>query len=336
MNFSVIGAGSWGTTLANLLCLNGHKVVLWAREPEVCKGINENRANPFFVNHLKLCDTLKAENSLENTLKFGDFLVTAIPSGFLNATLQPHRQLLTRYKGIINVAKGFQRSTGNRLSQVLCELLGVEPESKSDNIAALSGPNLAHEVANQKPGASVVACPNEELAEIFQQSFSNPFFRVYRQTDRTGVELGGTLKNIFAIGAGIVDGLKLGDNAKAAFLTRSLHELVRLGTALGGETQTFYGLAGLGDLIATTSSPLSRNHKLGEAIANGKTLEEITGSSKMVVEGVETAKIASDWGKKLTLTLPITEELCRVLFENSSPESGIQNLMTRALKSETD
>jgi glycerol-3-phosphate dehydrogenase (NAD(P)+) len=200
----------------------------------------------------------------------------------------------------------------------------------------LSGPNLAHEVANQKPGASVVACPNEELAEIFQQSFSNPFFRVYRQTDRTGVELGGTLKNIFAIGAGIVDGLKLGDNAKAAFLTRSLHELVRLGTALGGETQTFYGLAGLGDLIATTSSPLSRNHKLGEAIANGKTLEEITGSSKMVVEGVETAKIASDWGKKLTLTLPITEELCRVLFENSSPESGIQNLMTRALKSETD
>jgi glycerol-3-phosphate dehydrogenase (NAD(P)+) len=198
----------------------------------------------------------------------------------------------------------------------------------------LSGPNLADEVAAKKLGASVVACHDQELAKTFQECFSNNYFRVYRQDDRTGVELGGTLKNIYAIGAGIVEGLDLGDNARAGYLTRSLHELVRLGTALGGKAQTFYGLAGLGDLIATTSSPLSRNHKLGQAIARGQTLKDIISSSKMVVEGVETAKIAAAWGKKLTLPLPITEELCRVLFDNSSPQIAAKNLMSRSLKSE--
>ncbi|MEW6713034.1 MAG: NAD(P)H-dependent glycerol-3-phosphate dehydrogenase, partial [Candidatus Riflebacteria bacterium] len=243
---------------------------------------------------------------------------------------------LSSLRGILNVAKGFERGTGKRLSQLICDIIGSEPESVDDVVASLSGPNLADEVAMKKLGASVVACHNDELAQLFQESFSNQYFRVYRQSDRTGVELGGTLKNVFAIGAGIVDGLDLGDNAKAAYLTRSLHELVRLGTALGGEAKTFYGLTGLGDLMATTSSPLSRNHKLGQQIAHGKTLEEIMGSSKMVVEGVETAKIAGEWGKKLTLPLPITEELCRVLFEQCPPEIAARNLMSRSLKAETD
>lgn len=336
MNFAVIGAGSWGTTLSNLLCNNGHQVIIWAREAEVVSGINAEKTNPFFVKHLSLNKNLFATSNMTEALSEAEFALLAIPSGFLKDTLAPHTDELKNLRGIVNVAKGFERGSGKRLSQVILETLGIEENSPQDNVASLSGPNLADEVAREKIGASVIASPNDQLAEILQQSLSNDYFRVYRQTDRTGVELGGTLKNIFAIGAGIVDGMKLGDNAKAAYLTRSLHELVRLGTLLGGKKQTFYGLSGLGDLMATTSSPLSRNHRLGKALACGKKLQEYTNASKMVVEGVETAKIALDWGKKLTIQLPITEEICGVLFNDTNPADAAKNLMGRGLKKETD
>ena len=336
MKFAVIGAGSWGTTLANLLCHNGHTVGLWAREPEVVSGINTNRRNPFFVSHLPLHEGLQCSDDLGDILKNSRLALISVPSGFIRSVIEPYKAELRNLDGIANVAKGFERGSGRRISQVICEILGVEPESAADHVACLSGPNLADEVAQQKLGASVIASPDESLSQQLQQCFSTPYFRVYRHSDRTGVELGGTLKNIFAIGAGIVDGLELGDNAKAAYLTRSLHELVRLGTALGGEAQTFYGLTGLGDLMATASSPLSRNHRLGQAIARGVSLKDFTESTKMVVEGVEAAKIASEWGKKLTLQLPITEELCRVLFEGRSPDIAAANLMGRSLKAETD
>lgn len=336
MKFAVIGAGSWGTTLANLLCENGHPVRLWARETEVVEGINKNRRNPFFVTHLELNPALSCTNDLPEAVADAEIALFSIPSSFIRSAIEPHKELLKQLKGIVNVAKGFERGTGRRISQVLCDILGITADSNDDRIACLSGPNLADEVAQKKLGASVIAAPCEELSQHLQHCFSNSYFRVYRHSDRTGVELGGTLKNIFAIGAGIVDGLELGDNAKAAYLTRSLHELVRLGTALGGDTQTFYGLAGLGDLMATTSSPLSRNHRLGMALAGGDTLKNFTSSTKMVVEGVEAAKIASEWGKKLTLQLPITEELCRVLFEGCPPAIAAANLMGRSLKAETD
>lgn len=336
MRFAVIGAGSWGTTLANLLCENGHEVKIWAREPEVLDGINNHHRNPYFVNHLQLCKSLHCYNDLAETLNNSQIALLSIPSSFIRGVLEPFKKELKSLEGIVNVAKGFERGSGKRISQVICELTGIDPESKNDCVACLSGPNLADEVAQKKLGASVIASPDESLSETLQKCFSNPYFRVYRHADRTGVELGGTLKNIFAIGAGIVDGLELGDNAKAAFLTRSLHELVRLGTALGGQTQTFYGLAGLGDLMATTSSPLSRNHKLGQALARGTSLQNFTESTKMVIEGVEAAKIASEWGKKLTLKLPITEELCRVLFEKCPPDIAAANLMGRSLKAETE
>jgi len=336
MKFAVIGAGSWGTTLANLLCENGHPVRLWARETEVVEGINKNRRNPFFVTHLELNPALSCTNDLPEAVADAEIALFSIPSSFIRSAIEPHKELLKQLKGIVNVAKGFERGTGRRISQVLCDILGITADSNDDRIACLSGPNLADEVAQKKLGASVIAAPCEELSQQLQHCFSNSYFRVYRHSDRTGVELGGTLKNIFAIGAGIVDGLELGDNAKAAYLTRSLHELVRLGTALGGDAQTFYGLAGLGDLMATTSSPLSRNHRLGMALAGGDTLKNFTSSTKMVVEGVEAAKIASEWGKKLTLQLPITEELCRVLFEGCPPAIAAANLMGRSLKAETD
>lgn len=336
MKFAVIGAGSWGTTLAGMLCENGNEVIIWAREPEVVDGINKQKQNPFFVSSLKLPETLKSTNDIDTALENSDYAVLAVPSGFLHPTIAPCADRLKKMKGVINVAKGFERGSGKRISQVICQVLDVQENSPDDCVACLSGPNLADEMSQQKLGACVIACPREDIAETMQNCFSRPYFRVYRHTDRTGVELGGTLKNIFAIGAGIVDGLELGDNAKAAYLTRSLHELVRLGTALGGETQTFYGLTGLGDLMATTSSPLSRNHRLGVAIARGISLQNFISSTKMVVEGVEAAKIANDWGKKLTLQLPITEELCRVLFEEKPPEKAVANLMGRSLKSETE
>ncbi len=336
MKFAVIGAGSWGTTLANLLCHNGHSVKLWAREAEVVSGINTNHRNPFFVTHLGLHEALECTDDLSAALKEAQLAVLSIPSSFIRSVIEPYKEQLKKLEGIANVAKGFERGSGRRTSQVICEILGVEAESASDRFACLSGPNLADEVAQKKLGASVIASPDQELSAKLQHCFSTPYFRVYRHNDRTGVELGGTLKNIFAIGAGIVDGLELGDNAKAAYLTRSLHELVRLGTALGGEAQTFYGLTGLGDLMATASSPLSRNHRLGQAISRGVSLKDFTDSTKMVVEGVEAAKIASEWGKKLTLQLPITEELCRVLFEGCPPDIAAANLMGRSLKAETD
>lgn len=336
MNFAVIGAGSWGTTLANLLSNNGHKVILWAREPEVVEGINKDRHNPYFVSHLEINKTLVCTNDMDEAIDKSEIALISIPSGFIKATLEPHKEHLKKLRGIANVAKGFERGTGRRISQMLCEILGIEPESKDDHIACLSGPNIADEVARKKLGACVIASPDLELATILQHSLSTPYFRVYSQNDRTGVELGGTLKNIYAIGAGIVDGLELGDNCKAAYLTRSLHELVKLGTALGGQAKTFYGLTGLGDLMTTSNSVLSRNHRLGVAMAKGVSLKEFTESMKMVVEGVETAKIANEWGKKLNLQLPITEELCRILFENQPASSATQNLMSRALKAETD
>lgn len=336
MKFAVIGAGSWGTTLANLLCENGHGVKIWAREPEVIAGINQLQRNPFFVNHLQLHQNLSCTGNVAEALDNSDLALISIPSGFIRDVLEPYKDQLKSLNGIVNVAKGFERGSGRRISQVICELLNIVPESAQDRVACLSGPNLADEVAQKKLGASVIAAPCADLSEQLQKCFSNSYFRVYRHADRTGVELGGTLKNIFAIGAGIVDGLELGDNAKAAYLTRSLHELVRLGTALGGEPQTFYGLTGLGDLMATTSSPLSRNHRLGQAIAKGISLQKFTESTKMIVEGVEAAKIASEWGKKLTLQLPITEELCRVLFESCPPDIAAANLMGRSLKAETE
>jgi glycerol-3-phosphate dehydrogenase (NAD(P)+) len=336
MKFVVIGAGSWGTTLANILANNGNEVILWAREPEVVAGINKDKKNPFFVSHLTINENLVCTGNLSEAIEASEYGLLSIPSGFIGSVLEPEKAQLKKLKGLLNVAKGFEKGSGRRISEIICDILGVKQGSSDDLIACLSGPNIADEVAKQKIGASVIAAPNEKLSEIYQKCLSTDYFRIYSQTDRTGVELGGTLKNIFAIGAGIVDGLKLGDNAKAAYLTRSLHELVKLGTALGGSVSTFYGLAGLGDLVTTANSPLSRNHRLGEAIANGIKVRDFIQSTKMVVEGVEATRIAYEWGKKLNIQLPITEELNSILFGDNSPQIAASNLMRRSLKAETE
>ncbi|HOY67266.1 MAG TPA: NAD(P)H-dependent glycerol-3-phosphate dehydrogenase [Candidatus Ozemobacteraceae bacterium] len=334
MNIGVIGAGSWGTVLATLLSKKGNEVTLWAREPEVVAGIRNRRRNPFFMNTLELPPELGVTDDADEVASRAEALLFAIPSMHLRGMAHRLGRHLARMKGIINAAKGFEPATGKRLSEILVEEAGVAPGSADDHVAIISGPNLAGELAEGKIGATVAACPDTGWAQTVQELLSTEQFRVYRHTDRAGVELGGTLKNVFAIGAGIVDGLGLGDNAKAAYLTRALHELVRLGTRLGGRPTTFYGLSGLGDLMATCSSPLSRNHQLGQALARGQTLAEISGSSRMVIEGVETARMAAEWGKKLTIPLPITEEICRVLFDGLPPREAARNLMTRSLKDE--
>lgn len=334
MRISVIGAGSWGTTLAAVLCRNGHEVRLWAREPEVVEGIRATRRNPFFVRDLTLPQELAVFENLEEVLDRAEALLFAVPSGHLRPMAEAVRPQVQRGIGILNAAKGLDPVAGARLSRLLLDVFQIDENSSEDRIAVLSGPNLATEIADGKISATVVASPNGDWNKILQAALAGPTFRVYRHSDRTGVELGGTLKNIFAIGAGIVDGLGLGDNAKAAYLTRALHEMIRLGTNLGGRATTFAGLSGLGDLMATAMSPLSRNHQMGQALARGTREEFSRNSARMVVEGVETARMARDWGKKLTIPLPITEEICRVLFENKSPREAARDLMTRSLKDE--
>ncbi|MBF0501418.1 MAG: NAD(P)-dependent glycerol-3-phosphate dehydrogenase [Candidatus Riflebacteria bacterium] len=334
MRLSVIGAGSWGTTLAHLFCSNGHSVHLWAREPEVAEGIRERHRNPFFVSGLELSPDIFVTCDLDECLKKTDGVVFAVPSNHLRRMACELASRVSSGTGILNAAKGLEPESGKRLSEVLLEVFGVAANSAADRIAVLSGPNLATEIASGKIGATVVASPNEDWNQTLQEALASRTFRVYRHSDRIGVELGGTLKNVFAIGAGIVDGLNLGDNAKAAYLTRCLHEMVRLGARLGGKPATFYGLSGLGDLMATAMSPLSRNHQMGLALARNRREEFQNESARMVVEGVETARMAREWGKKLTIPLPITEEIYSVLFENKSPREAAKDLMTRSLKDE--
>ncbi|HNW36375.1 MAG TPA: 2-dehydropantoate 2-reductase N-terminal domain-containing protein, partial [Candidatus Ozemobacteraceae bacterium] len=225
MKIGVIGAGSWGTVLANLLSQKGNAVTLWAREPEVVSGIRNRRRNPFFMSSLELHPELAVSPDAMEVASASDALLFAIPSVHLRSMANKLKAYLPAVSGIINAAKGFEPQSGKRLSEILIEETGIEAGSGADHVAVISGPNLAGEVAEGKIGATVVACPDENWARQVQEMLSTDYFRAYRHTDRTGVELGGTLKNVFAIGAGIVDGLGLGDNAKAAYLTRSLHEL---------------------------------------------------------------------------------------------------------------
>ncbi|MBF0546158.1 MAG: NAD(P)-dependent glycerol-3-phosphate dehydrogenase [Candidatus Riflebacteria bacterium] len=337
MNLSVIGAGAWGTTLAKLFSENDHRVDLWTHEPEIADHINKFHENQIFLKGISLLGNITANTSLEKVVSKNSILIFAVPSNFLrNTALEVKKNLNGRPIGILNAAKGLESISGSRLSKVLLEVFEIQEDSPEDRIAALSGPNLAPEIASGKMGATVIASPCEELSQSLQEALSSKSFRVYRHSDRIGVELGGTLKNIFAIGAGILKGMNLGDNALAAYLTRSLHEMVRLGTKLGGQRATFYGLSGLGDLMATAMSPLSRNHRLGKAIAEGNLPSFQKESALQAIEGVETARMALSWGKKLTIPLPITEEICRVLFENKPPQNAAKDLMTRSLKDEED
>ncbi len=328
MNIAILGAGGWGTALACIGAANGHRVVIWARQSSIADCINQSRENPSYLPGVVIPDEIIATTD-PALIESADLVLLAIPTQYLRAVLQSYR-LPIRGKLIVNAAKGIERGTHLRISQVLRDVVGTP----SDDYAVLSGPSHAEEVARGVPTTVVVASTSESAAEIVQRALSTPTFRIYRSLDVVGVELGGALKNVIAIAAGIIDGLAMGDNTKAALVTRGLAEITRLGTELGANPLTFSGLSGLGDLFVTCTSRYSRNRLVGERIGRGESLEQIIASMTMVAEGIATTisalELASDYG----IEMPIAEQVYSILFEGKDPRSAITELMTRQMKRE--
>ncbi|RDI95311.1 NAD(P)H-dependent glycerol-3-phosphate dehydrogenase [Meiothermus sp. QL-1] len=323
---AVLGAGAWGTALALLAASKGTPVYLWTRRKEHARAMQEERQNREYLPGVPFPKTLYPTAEAEEALAQAQFAVVAVPSRALRATLEA----LPPAPAYLSVVKGLHYGEHHllRMTQVIEAATGVK------RLAALSGPNLAEEVARFLPAAAVVASHDPSLAQAVQQVFSGPSFRVYTSSDLIGVELGGALKNVIALAAGMVDGLGLGDNAKAALITRGLREIVRFGVAWGAQEATFMGLSGLGDLIATAHSPLSRNRRAGERIARGETLAQLE-AQRSVVEGIYTVKALHAWDQATGADLPITEAVYRVIYLGANPLEELSRLMGREAKPES-
>jgi glycerol-3-phosphate dehydrogenase (NAD(P)+) len=322
----VIGGGGWGTALAKLCTEKGLSVDIWVREPEVTEEINGKHTNNTFLPGVVLPQALHASTSLENVVRNKKYLITAVPTQWVRSVARQMAAFVARDAIIISVSKGLEVHSLKTLTSVLEEEL---PEHDPSAIVALSGPNHAEEVARNIPSATVVATPVLKYAEEVQDLLISPRFRVYTNPDRMGVQLGGALKNVIALAAGISDGLGFGDNSKAALVTRGLSEIARLGAAMGAKTPTFAGLSGMGDLFVTAGSKHSRNAWAGRELGAGKTLEEITASTKMVVEGVTTTQAAYELAKQLNIEMPITSITYQILFKGMPPHDGVAQLMER-------
>lgn len=329
---AMIGAGSWATALAQVLAQKGHNAVLWARRPELAELIKGGE-NSRYLPGISLHPGISADTDLEKVLYQAEAVVFGVPSHSFRDLLKKSLPLIQPGAHIINVAKGLEESTLLRLSQVFSEEAG---EAGLDRYTVLSGPSHAEEVGRNIPTAVVVASRKLTTAEYVQDLFMSQGFRVYTNPDVAGVELGGALKNIIALGTGIADGLGYGDNTKAAMMTRGLAEITRLGFSMGADILTFAGLAGVGDLIVTCTSMHSRNRRCGIEIGRGKTLEEAVESVKMVVEGVRTTRVAWHLAKQQGVEMPITEQIYQVLFEKCSPRTGVLHLMGRGKKLEVE
>jgi glycerol-3-phosphate dehydrogenase (NAD(P)+) len=325
---TVLGDGGWGTTLALLLLGKGHRVRLWGAFPDYVEETRRRRENVKFLPGVPLPESLELCSDLAEAVADADVLVAAVPTQFLRgvlARLAPHYR---RGTPLVSVAKGIEVRTTQRPSEILRDVLGRVP------VAVLSGPSHAEEVARGLPASVVVASPQAALARRVRELFKTDRFRVYSHTDAVGVELGGATKNVIAIAAGICDGLRLGDNAKAALLTRGLAEMTRLGVALGARRETFAGLAGMGDLITTCMSPFGRNRSVGIQIGQGKSLQDILATMEQVAEGVPTTKSVRTLARRHGVEMPITEECYRVLYHGKAPRRAVADLMTRAAKDE--
>lgn len=329
MRIGVIGAGSWGTTVANLLCDNGHDVHIWARESEVVASINARHENEMFLKDIALEPALTAVASIPEAVADAELLVQAAPSHAVRAvTANVASALAGRTPIVVSISKGLEPGTHERVSEILMETLA------GCTIVVLSGPSFALEVAQRQATAVVAASRDEAAARTVQHTCSNAYFRVYRSHDVVGVELGAALKNVIAIAAGIADGLGLGHNPRAALITRGLAEIARLGSALGADPLTFAGLAGMGDLVLTCTGHLSRNRTLGVELGKGRTLEEVLGERRTVAEGVKTARTALELAQQHGVEMPITREVEQILFEGKAPRRALQDLMERELKAE--
>ncbi|WP_234568292.1 NAD(P)H-dependent glycerol-3-phosphate dehydrogenase [Rhodohalobacter sp. 614A] len=329
---SILGAGSFGTAIAVVLGQSGYPITIWAREPEVVDGINETGYNPEYISDVELPKSVKASHSIEDTLKGADMIVFATPSHAIREVANKAKEFVTGDEIIVSVAKGIEQDTLMTPSQILVDVL--EGAVLEDQIGILTGPTHAEEVSKFKPTAITASAYSKRAARIIQETFMTPMFRVYLNHDILGAEIGGALKNIMAIAAGIIDGAELGDNAKAALMTRGLHEMKRMGCVLGGSQDTFSGLTGMGDLIVTCTSQHSRNRYVGYNIGRGLSLQEITSGMNMIAEGVKTTKSVHQWSRRNNIEMPITEAVYKVLFEKMDPKDAVNELMTRNAKDE--
>lgn len=329
-NISILGAGNWGTTLAVILAEQGHRVRLWEYLPKAAEEIQQTRQNLQFLPGITIPEGVAVSSDLGALLQGAGICFLALPSSVLRKVCEQAYQLLPPDTVIVSAIKGLEEHTHLRMSQVIEQTL----KEKARSLVVLSGPNIASEIARHLPATTVAASKDISAAEEVQSALMSPYLRVYTGSDVVGAELGGSLKNVIAIAAGIIDGMGLGANTKGALLTRGLAEMARLGTALGADPATFAGLTGMGDLITTCSSPHSRNHTVGDRIGRGQKLEDILKEMVMVAEGVNTAKAAYELSQEHKIEMPITEQMYLVLFQGKSPRQAVEALMTRDPKSE--
>jgi glycerol-3-phosphate dehydrogenase (NAD(P)+) len=328
-NLSIIGGGSWGTALAIVLAPRFETVRLWVYEPDLAARICRTRENDVYLPEFRVPDSVAVSSDLEEVLRDAEIVLSVVPSHLLRSLYGRMLPYLRGSEFLVTATKGLENSTLLRMSQIIAEVTGG-----SHPVVVLSGPSFAREVAKGDPTAVVAASTDSAAASQVQKAFSGPTLRIYTSKDPIGVEIGGSIKNVVAIGAGVLHGLGLGHNAMAALITRGLAEMTRLAVAMGGEPQTLAGLAGLGDLVLTCNGELSRNRTVGVQLAQGRKLEEITGAMKMVAEGIKTTNAAVDLANRYSVEMPIARQMYEVLHGGASPREAIQRLMERSLKGE--
>ncbi len=331
MNIAVLGAGGWGTTLAILLGKNGFNVTLWEFNPEYARTLKEYRENFYYLPKIKIPQSITITNELEAAAHGKNLIVIATPTQFIRSSLKELSNFDFKDTILVSVSKGIENKTHFLVSDILSDIF---KKVKKKNLLCMSGPSHAEEVSKNIPTAVVCAGEDNTKTKIVQKIFSNDYFRVYRNNDLTGTEVGGALKNVIAIAAGISDGAGFGDNTKAAIMTRGINEIMRLGLKLKAKKETFFGLSGIGDLIVTCASVHSRNRSVGEQIGKGKKLTTILKEMKMVAEGVETTRSAFELSKELNIELPITNQVYKILFKDKDPHRSTELLMKRNLKEE--
>jgi glycerol-3-phosphate dehydrogenase (NAD(P)+) len=327
-NTVILGAGGWGTALAMLWSKRGNPIALWGNNPDRVARLRETRENSEYLPGVKIPDSIAVTSDMADCAS-ADLIVFVTPSVALRSVAERLRTAgLGSTAILLSGTKGIEHGTGKRMSEVLLEIF------PDNTVAVLSGPNLAAEISRDLPSAAVLGCRNPQCAEELQSYLGSERFRIYSSDETIGIELGGALKNVFAIAAGASDGFSLGDNSKAALVTRSLAELLRLGTAMGGNPRTFYGLSGVGDLIATCFSKLSRNRRVGERLGRGETLAQISASTHMVAEGIPTAKSAYECARRFQIETPIIDQIYSVVHEGKRPADAMQELLARDQKAE--
>ena len=328
---AVFGTGSWGTAFSAVLADSGTAVRMWGRRAEVVEQINAG-TNEDYLPGIRLPKEITATTDPAEAAEGASIVVLAVPSQTLRGNLEGWAALLPRDAAIVSLMKGVELGTTKRMSEVIAEVGGIDPE----RIVAISGPNLAREIALRQPAASVVACADEQVAQRVADACAAPYFRPYTNTDVIGTELGGAVKNVVALAVGMAEGMGMGDNSKASIITRGLAETTRLGVALGGDPATFAGLAGLGDLVATCMSPLSRNRTFGVNLGRGMTVDEVIAVTRQTAEGVKSCESILQLAQDHGIDVPIIEQVNAVVHEGRTPQQVVESLLSRARKAEVD